>query len=410
MPWSFELSLLAFLLIVFASQSLAIATKSRISLPLALGALCVAGFALGVLPKDFVSASRMRDVGFIAFNVLIVHSGTLLDFKSLRARRGAVAIGLACAAALAVVLGLGMSPVVGREAALLSIGPVVGGGAACAIASNSAIRKLPGLAALPWMIFMAQGFFGLPLFAFATRKEAGRLAALRASGTTAGSGAAAQPRAGARVSADSASVAAGLAPSRAPLCERIPGRYRTISYYLAALMLVAVFNRWLYGAVFMRLGVHPALTGLVLGALLARLGILERDPLVKSGAMGFLMLGLMALMADSLAATPPGVVLALAGPTLAVLAVGASVVGLVGAALGKRFAGSAYRGLAIASACMISMPPPMVVARGVIGSVSADDGTRAAIEAELAPDVEAASALVTNFAAIAIAGLVGILL
>ncbi len=412
MSWSFEVSLLAFLVIAFASQGLAVATRGRLSLPLALGVICAAGFALGLLPTDLASKSRMRDVGFIAFNVLVVHSGTLVDPKAARSRKGAALTGLACLAALVVVLGLGLAPVLGREAALFSIGPAVGGGAACAIASNAALRRLPGIAALPWIIFMFQGFFGLPLLALSLRKEVARLAPrlsarLRSvSGSELGSTLGSSLGGGADRSGDEGSSPRRL--SRPPLCERLPAPFRGPAFYLASLMLVAVLNRVLYGAFLARLGPHPALSALVLGFVFARLGLLARDPLSKADSMGILMLGLMALMADALAAAPPGALLGLAPLALIALAAAALVAAGVGALAGRLSGAGAWRGMVAAASCMIGLPPAVVAARGILRGLEPDDARRAALEAELLPDIDVASTVVTNVAAIAVAGLVGI--
>lgn len=399
MSWSFEVSLLAFLLIAFASQALAVVTKGRLSLPLALGVICAAGFALGLLPTDIASKSRMRDVGFIAFNVLVVHSGTLVDLKAARARKGAALTGLACLVSLVAVLGLGLAPVLGREAALFSIGPVVGGGAACAIASNAALRKLPGLAALPWLVFMFQGIFGLPLLALSLRKEVGRIRMRLAANPGSRPGAVPGPAAG---------ESGRERFPRPPLCERLPAPFRGPAFYLASLMLVAVINRVLYGAFLARLGLHPALSALVLGFVFARLGLLERDPLSKTDSMGILMLGLMALMADALAATPPAVLLGLAPLALLALAATALVVAGVGALAGRLSGHGASRGMVAAASCMIGLPPAVVAARGILRGLEPDEARRAALEAELLPDIDVASTVVTNVAAIAVAGLVGI--
>jgi len=392
MSWSFEASLFAFLAIAFASQALAAATKGRLSLPFVLGVLCAAGFALGLLPADIASKSRMRDVGFIAFTVLVVHSGTLVDPRALRARKGAARTGLACLAALGLALGLGLAPLIGREAALFSIGPAFGGGAACAIASNAAQRRLPGIAALPWVIFMFQGFFGLPLLAVALRKEVARLkASLKAS-----------PEPGA------ATTKAAGPGRRLSLCERLPKAFRGPAFYLASLMLVALLNRALYGAFLARFGLHPALSALALGFAFARLGLLEPDPLSKTESMGLLMLGLMALMAEALAATPPAVLLSLAPLALLALAVATLVALGVGTLAGRLSGKGSARGVVVAASCMIGLPPATVVARGMLRGLEPDERRRSALEAELLPDIDVASTAVTSVAAIALAGIVGI--
>ncbi|MBL8965951.1 MAG: hypothetical protein JNG85_03015 [Spirochaetaceae bacterium] len=396
MSWSFETSLVAFLALAFAAQAVATLTKGRLSLPFVLGLACVLGFACGVLPRDLAVKSRMRDVGFIAFNVLVAHSGTMLDFRRLRREKGAVALSLAAAGLLALVFAFGLAPLLGREAALLAAGPVLGGGAASAIASNAAMKLAPGLAALPWLLFMFQGFFGLPLFAWALRREARRLAALDATGP-AGATAAPGP-------AGATETAAGVPP-----CERLPRRYRSTAYDLGSLMLVAALNRALHATAFGAVGIHPALTALLFGALLARLGLLERDPLAKSDAMGLLMLGLMSLMADSFSRTPLPDLLALLPATLLALSAGTLVLAAAGIAAGRLAGRGGGRGLVLAANCLVGAPFSGLAARGILAAVAAgDEAKRARLEAELLPPIEAGANLMTNFVSIALAGLVGL--
>ena len=154
MSWSFETSLLVFLAIIFLSQAVATLTRGKLSLPLVLGLICMAGFGGGFFPADFIVKSKMKDVGYIAFNVLVVHSGTTLDLGRLKAEWRTIALSSIVVLALSLVLVFGLGPVMGRSLAILSPGPVIGGGAACAIASNATVARSPLLAPFPWMIFM----------------------------------------------------------------------------------------------------------------------------------------------------------------------------------------------------------------------------------------------------------------
>jgi hypothetical protein len=345
-PWPFETSLAVFLVIAFASQAITIATKSRLSLQFGLGAICIAGFAIGVFPPDFVERSKMKDVGFIAFNVLVVHSGTLVDFGSLRREWRPVAVTVSAIAVMTAALAFGLPPLIGRTIAVIAPGTVVGGGAACAIASNVLAGAHPSLAAFPWLVFMMQGLIGAPLSSWAHRKAI--------AGTT--------PDAR-RVAGGGEGTGEGTVPSlpetvgeHPALCGRVPDRYKTTAYYLGALMLVSVFNRWASGAFFAGIGLGINVTALIFGMLLGRIGLLDRNPLAKSDSFGFLMLGLMALMANTLARTPVNAI-----PPLALFAVVAAVSGTLvlaaaGALTGRIFRVGAYQGMAIAVHCTVGFP------------------------------------------------------
>ena len=392
MPWSFETSLLVFLVIIFLSQAIATLTRGRLSLPLVLGIICIAGFGGGLFPVDFIVKSKMKDVGYIAFNVLVVHSGTTLDLGRLKSEWKSVALSAIVVLVLSLALVFGLGPIIGGQLAMLSPGPVVGGGAACAIASNAVAFRAPLLAPYPWMIFMVQGIFCTPLFAWVVRKEALRLMA---------GGNAAPVRHG---PVAAASVAQRLAEVK--LCDRVPSQYRTTSFYLCSLMAVSVFNRWLNLTLLPGLGISPVITALLFGIVLGQFGLMERDPLSKSDSMGFLMLGLMALMANSFAQVPLAAVLSLAGPALLVVAAGTVILAAAGYLVARLFAYSRSRGIALALNCMVGFPFGMLIAKKVLASVAKDEDQRRFLEYELIPPLEAGSILVTNVISIFIASLV----
>ena len=416
MSWSFETSLLVFLAIIFLSQAVATLTRGKLSLPLVLGLICMAGFGGGFFPADFIVKSKMKDVGYIAFNVLVVHSGTTLNLSTLKSEWKSVALSAIVVLALSLALVFGLEPLVGRPLAVLSPGPAIGGGAACAIASNAVVARAPLLAPFPWMIFMVQGIFCTPLFAWAIRKEALRLAR---GGFEAGSRAQATAGGGVSCSGTSSLCAAPeqrgptpamATPARLKLCDRVPPLYRTTSFYLCSLMAVSVFNRWLNLTLVPRLGISPVITALIFGIILGQFGLMERDPLSKSDSMGFLMLGLMALMANSFAQVPLSGVLALAGPALLAVAAGTIVLAAAGLLFGRLFACSRYKSLTLALNCMVGFPFGMMIAKKVLASVAKDESQGAFLESELIPPLEAGSILVTNVISIFIASLVGGLL
>lgn len=407
MSWSFETSLLVFLVVIFLSQAVATFSRGRLSLPLMLGLICIAGFGCGLFPVDFIVKSKMKDVGFIAFNVLVVHSGTTLNLGRLRSEWKPVTLSVIVILILSLILVVGLGPLIGRQMAVLALGPVVGGGAACAIASNAVVARAPLLVPFPWMIFMVQGIFCVPLFAWAVRKEALRLAANpgRISAPEQG-----RPIQSEITTAQSGSTQALLPSARIKLYERVPQRYRTTSFYLCTLMAVSVFNRWLNIALLRGLGISPVITALLFGIILGHLGLMERDPLSKSDSMGFLMLGLMALMANSFAQVPLPSIVAMAGPALLVAAVGTAVLTVAGTLVGRIFAYSRFRSISLTLNCMVGFPFGMMIAKQVLSSIAKDEKQRAIMESEFIPALEAGSILVTNAISIFIASLAGGLL
>ena len=77
---------------------------SYLLLPLIYGVIFIIGFATGNLPKDMLLSANMIAVGTIAYNVLVVHSGTMINFRMLRAKKKETLLSLISLAALPVPL------------------------------------------------------------------------------------------------------------------------------------------------------------------------------------------------------------------------------------------------------------------------------------------------------------------
>ena len=77
---------------------------SYLLLPLIYGVIFIIGFATGNQPKDMLLSANMIAVGTIAYNVLVVHSGTMINFRMLRAKKKETLLSLISLAALPVPL------------------------------------------------------------------------------------------------------------------------------------------------------------------------------------------------------------------------------------------------------------------------------------------------------------------
>jgi hypothetical protein len=393
MSWSFEFSLATFLIIIIISQAISIKTRSRISLQFILGVICIFGSAAGLFPIDFIEKAKMKDIGMIMYNMLIISSGTTLDFKRLKIQWKAIA--LCCIGVIVVTLavGLGLSSFIGKDLAIVSPGPVVGGGAASAIASNSLSRLQSGLAAYPWLLFMVQGFFGLPLFAWAVRKEAHNI--LKKFGTE-------------NIEHNNSSEIKSFQTPKVSY-KRIPRKYKTAAYYLGSLMIVSVFNRWLYDAFLVKTGIGINVTALLLGIFLGQLHIMERDPLQKSGSMEFLMLGLMALMGDVILKTPLKVILSLIPAVIIVFSVSSIVLIIIGTITARVFKFSIYKGISIALSSLVGFPLVVGIVKESVLKVTQNSKEAALLESTLMPSIVASSILVTNAISILLASFLTIL-
>lgn len=373
--WSFEASFLVFLAIILFSQSLSTFLKSYIPMPLVMGVVFIAGFATGVLPPDIIPRSNMMAVGFIAFNVLVVHCGAMINIGFLRKNSRQTLICLVsmalCAAASFPIL----YPIIGRDLTLLSLGSTIGGGAPCAIASKWVLDKNPSIAVFPWMVFMFQGLFAMPPLVWAMKKETALVVQ--------------RTRDGLIVPAPSRPW-----PPRG-LCSKIPGRYKNTAYYLFCVMAVQMVNIWLSKTVLAPLHININITALVFGFLLAAAGVMDAAPLFRSDSYGFLILGLMGLMANTLARNPLPNILRLLPAVLVSMALTTVLMVVLGLALGKKAGIGKYRGMILTLNCLNGYPVNEMLVEDVSKGCQTD-AEKAAVRQELTPLLNMGTVLVSN--------------
>lgn len=375
--WSFAQSFLIFLMIVFVAQSLAAWLRSLVPMPLFFGVFFAGGFALGWLPRDLLLASNMVAVGTIAFNVLVIHSGTMVDLALVRMKRKEALTAVGSALVMTAVLMLVLPPLIGRDLALLAPGAVVGGGASCAIGSRWVSGIRPDISFFPWMIFMFQGLFSVPVVTWALKKEGARLVD--------------------ELSAQPAAPPGGrpgpVAPAFGPVA-RIPQVYKTPAYYLGLIMAAAVLNYALQGTVLAGMNINLNITALLLGILAGNLGLIDRAPLFKCDSYGLLILSLMGLMANNLANTPLDTLLSLTAPVLIALAAGTAVLTACGVGFARLLGMSPYEGIILAMNSVMGFPVnQMLVSQAAAG---APEHLRGALTGRLTPLLGLGTMLVSN--------------
>lgn len=387
--WSFEVSFTVFLAVTFIAQALSAQLRAWVSMPFIFGVLFIAAFKLGIFPADIVPATQMMAVGVIAYHLLIIHGGSMLDIGMLRRYPKPVLICLLSSLAMAAGVGFGLSTLLGRQIALIAPGCVVGGGAAAAIASRWVAIQNPALTILPWLIFMVQGLFSFPVITLAMRAETRLLLA----GYRKGESLAARP----------------VIPSQPGrgLAARMPAAMKTTAYYLGGIMLLGLLNSALHSVVLLPAGISisPILTALVLGLLASQLGIMERGPLFKSDAYGLLLLGLMGLMANAFAAPSLESIVALLPALLLVCVVSTLLLSVSGALLAKALGLRAQQGIILAVNCMTGYPVQDRLLQSA-QRMGETDAEKAYLRAELQPLLGIGTMIINNALSI---GMVSIL-
>lgn len=373
--WSFELSFTIFLLVVFVSQVTARKTKSIVPMPLVMGIICTVGFATGLFPKDMMQSANMIAVGTIAYNVLVVHSGTLIDFSFLKANIRLVTVCVLCSLAMVLVVLILVGLLFGWNMALLACGSVIGGGASCAIASRSVYLTHPEISVFPWMVFMFQGVFCIPIVSFALKKEA---------------------------QATVPDLVSNARNEKAvKLCSRIPSGYKTTAYYLGSVMVISLLNRFLFSLLPTSFGGFLNLSALAAGMLLGRLGLLEEGPLKNSDSYGLLILGLMGLFANTIANTPLIVMLSLLPSVLVSLAIAAAALAAGALVSSKILNQRPWLLLAMLLNCMMGFPVNSMLIEKAMNSRS-DNAGKDAIAHKAGSALGISTGLISNALSIVI--------
>lgn len=401
MEWGLEISLMAFFVIACLSEVAVAASGRRVTLPFALGLICMAGFSTALFPTSFVEKSGLLAVGTIAFNVFVINAGTLVDFREIKRQKRDAIFCFTAVAVMALVTGLALQPLMGRNLAVMVPGAVIGNGAANAIAQVTIgqFKGKPELAVFPWLIFMLQGLVSIPIFLALARAE---FRTVRAAGLPSG---APPVSASAETSATAKTFAPIEAPPRRTLSSITPPAWKTTAYTLSLLMILSVVNRLIYGAFLSKTGISLNITALLLGVIAGQLGIFDQNPLRSADCFGLLMLGLMALMANTLSKTPLSALIGFLPAAFGGLLASAAVLLLCGLAASKFYHCSAKRGMLLGIACMVPFPASLGLLTQTANKVggSAQEGGRLA--GPLMASVKLISMLSTGFLSIFAASL-----
>jgi hypothetical protein len=350
-------------------------------MPLILGIFSILGFWTGVLPRDFIEKSNMIVVGTIAYNLLVINGGTMVNIGFIKRYWKNSIICVVSALVIWIVIGLGMQGIIGREIALLSSGTLMGGGATCAIASYMVMGNKPEIAVYPWIIFMFQGLFAIPIINWALKKEA--MILLK------------------NFSNDNPSKIVmrdlnfkGEGPNnKTKICDRIPKDYKTTAYYLGLIMLINLANKLVN--IKFNLIINQNATALLAGFFVSQIGLIDVGPLHKSDSFGLLLLGLMGLMINTLARNPIGNIIRLLKPMLLVFIVSIIILLILSFIFSRLYRLSIYGVIAMNLNCLVGFPVNRLLVKNSASAVELDEA-RTYIEDKLLPLLNIGTILIVN--------------
>lgn len=244
----------------------------------------------------------------VSMFLLITHMGTMISVKELIAQWKTFAISIIGICGICfgtLVLGKLFFP---WDMLVVATPPLTGGVVASVIMSQAATAKgLPTLAVLAVGMYVMQGFAGYPLTAITLNIEGKRLLKKFRNGEI-------QKR---EVNSEES--------EKKTLLPQLPKKYQTT--YILLLKLGILVQVSIFLTNLMNKAVSEFVICLVVGAIAAEIGFIERRPLNLSGTFGFFMTGLMAFIFGGLAKATPEMIKELIIPFIGIIGFG--VAGLV---------------------------------------------------------------------------------
>ena len=244
----------------------------------------------------------------VSMFLLITHMGTMISVKELIAQWKTFAISIIGICGICfgtLVLGKLFFP---WDMLVVATPPLTGGVVASVIMSQAATAKgLPTLAVLAVGMYVMQGFAGYPLTAITLNIEGKRLLKKFRNGEI-------QKR---EVNSEER--------EKKTLLPQLPKKYQTT--YILLLKLGILVQTSIFLTNLMNKAVSEFVICLVVGAIAAEIGFIERRPLNLSGTFGFFMTGLMAFIFGGLAKATPEMIKELIIPFIGIIGFG--VAGLV---------------------------------------------------------------------------------
>lgn len=337
-------------------------TKAFIPSVFVAAALFVLGYWTGVIPLDMVQNTGLGNpLATLCMYIIITHMGTMMSVREMLSEWKTIVIAAAGLVGMIVMLLTVGTAVIGWDAVIIGTPPLSGGLVAAIMMTEAAAKKgLLSLSVLATVIYIMQGFVGYPLTAWCLKHEGKRLISIYRGG-------------GEELDklTQQTSGQVETAQNKKRLIPALPEKYQTTFTHLAAIGVIAVIADLTakyckimllsinpsYGAY----SLHPLVICLIFGCIAAELGVIERRPLNKAGAFGFVMATIMAFIMGMLNSSTPQMMVEIMGPLVGVIIIG--VFGLiVGAAAAGKFFGYRYAiAVALALTALYGFPPNYIL-------------------------------------------------
>ena len=368
---------------------LAVATKARLSSVFVALMLFLVGFLTGVIPKDIIAQARLTEIASWASVFIVFHMGTTINLGELM-REWRTVVMSCFAMVVAVISVVAVIPLVGKEAAIVSI-PVVNGGiiATQIMVEAAAAKGMVLAAALGTIVYAIQKFVGTPPASYFGIKEAELvLADFR------------------KKKAEGVAASAHEAGKESNQKKTIYDTYGLDKYFTHFTCLgVTAFFAWVAYWLAKQTNVNYSIWALLLGALVGRLNLVPPKILDKGRAVGLLNMAIFAGIIPSLGKINVADLSTLAWQTIVVFAAV-----LIGTFIFMyllptwKFIGSRNLSVGIAMAQLLGFPATYLIANEVATAVAKDEEEREVVLKRIMPAYVVAGLASVTTLSIVVAG------
>lgn len=391
------LEALLYIFVVYTvGDIIAAATKSIVPSLFVCSAIFLASFWLG-MPETLFVDSLLYDIGAVFITSLLVHMGSMLNIRQLAAQWKTVLISVGGIVGIVILLFVIGSPIVGKETAIVAAPPISGGLIAGLQMADSAeaIGRLD-LKLMATLLVVLQGFIGYPLASFCLRKEANNILKLKTEGYVFDK----------EEKVDQKEVKTFF---------QLPDKYRSPNYYIAKTILVAFIATTISNllknvdtGIFILnalIRIDKNVLALILGIVFAEIGFLERDPLNKGNAFGFLMGALMAVIYGGLAGASPQDVIEILVPIVICLVIATIGIGIMSIIVGKFVNIGPWMSFAIGLSALFGFPGTYVVSQEVAKGVAHNEEDKELILSQILPKMLVSGFVTVSIGSVILAGL-----
>ena len=365
---------------------LGVFTKAKLSSVFVAMFLFLVGFMTKMIPADMIQKAGLSQSAAWSAPLLIFHMGTMINIKELIDEWRTVVMAI-ISMIVGIIAVFAVIPLVGKEAAVVSIPIINGGIIATQIMTGAAMEKgFQTVAALGTLVYAIQKFVGTPPASYFGMREGRKVLE--------------QFRAG-KIQASTDEKKAAVKETKVTFAKKNE-KYFTSFICMAIAAAAAFISRLIQE----KTGLNASITALLLGTILSYSGAVPNAILDKAKVSGFLSFAVFASLIPSLAKISFGDLTTLGFQLLLIFA--AFVVGtyiLIYLLPTWKIVGSRDLAMGIAMAQLLGFPATYLIANEIATALTDDEEEKNAILKRIIPAYVVAGLASVTTISIIIAGI-----